>query len=152
MNAYNAMLSAIADRKGDHIGVTRWRAVSPAEADVFDVLTGWGLDLTRRAPGPRRPDPLNPFHVLALMPSFSSEMGMPIATDAHITALSYGYDNVEWLAVIHAGEVIRDHMYGAGVELREDDRHLVREAHHIERQRDRVTVLTAVSLTMYILL
>jgi acyl dehydratase len=151
-NPHRELLQRLAMSPDEVLATSDWIPVTAAEADIFDRLTGREVDFRSRAPGPHRSEDVGPFQVLALISRFAAEAGVPVATDAHVTMLHYGFDDVRWTGAVPPGSTIRSRVVLAGCDERSPGQFLIRHCHSIEVKGGSVPVLEATALGLAILL
>jgi len=135
------------------LGTSGWTAISKREADAFDRVAGMPVDFAVHPGGPRRKTAVSPFHLLALLSGFASELGVPgIETTEYITMLNYGYDEVEWHSPVEPGVRIRDHVVLTEVIERRPGEFLMVQRHELEAEGVPDPVMTAMSPGFAILL
>jgi acyl dehydratase len=151
-NPYRPRLLELQQTCPKSLGISEWTPVTEREADVFDRLVGNPIDFETHPPGPQRQTPIDPFHLVGLLSSFASELGIPVPTDEYVTMLNYGFDDVQWHGTVEPGERVRDHVVLTQVTERQPDQFLMAKRHELEVEGRPEPVLTAIALGLAILL
>jgi acyl dehydratase len=152
VNPYRSRLLELQETCPKPLGISEWTPVTEREADVFDRLVGNPIDFEAHPPGPQRRTPVDPFHLVGLLSSFASELGIPVPTDEYVTMLNYGFDDVRWHGTVEPGERVRDRVVLTRVTERRPDEFLMAKRHELEVEGRSAPVLTAIALGLAILL
>ena len=93
---------------GEHLGYSRWRAITQDEIDQFAELTHdrqWiHVDPDRAARGPFGTTIVHGFFTLALVPAFSAEI---LRFEGLVMAINYGLDHTRFITPVRVGARLR---------------------------------------------
>ena len=74
----------------------------------------------------------------------------PVPTDGLLMGINYGFDKIRFLAPVRAGKRVRAHAEVIGVEQKDDNRFLVRQAVSVEIEGEETPALVAEWLSMVV--
>lgn len=144
-------LDTLADRLGQELGVSPWRAVEQSAVDAFADVTGdhqWiHVDAERAARGPYGGTIAHGLLTLSLLPAMRAEAGVQLADAGR--AVNYGYDRVRFLAPVRTGARVRVRVVLTSVTPK-DAGVLVATRNTVEIEGEPTPALVAEALTLYV--
>jgi acyl dehydratase len=143
-------LATLADRVGQELGVSSWRAIEQDRIDRFADATDdhqWiHVDPARAAGGPFGTTVAHGFLTLSLLAPTAYEVLADIFAGA--TAFNYGLDKVRFVAPVRAGSRVRNRIRLLAVEAKPEGRWLLTSENSFEIEGEDKPALVAVSLVM----
>ncbi|MDB5361006.1 MAG: nodulation protein NodN [Rhodospirillales bacterium] len=143
-------LGMLAEKVGQELGVSSWRAIEQDRIDRFAQATDdhqWiHVDPVRAAGGPFGATIAHGFLTLSLLATTAYEVLAEIFEGA--TAFNYGLDKVRFVAPVRVGARVRNRIKLLAVEPKAEGRWLITTENSFEIEGEAKPALIAVSLVM----
>jgi len=143
-------LGMLAEKVGQELGVSSWRAIEQDRIDRFAQATDdhqWiHVDPARAAGGPFGATIAHGFLTLSLLATTAYEVLAEIFEGA--TAFNYGLDKVRFVAPVRVGARVRNRIKLLAVEPKAEGRWLITTENRFEIEGEAKPALIAVSLVM----